>query len=114
MCNKFVWASRLTLNCVCASQRQTAYVKSITEISVGCLKLTLSQAVLDDLLAAWRNSIWENHLEFNQKVAALGGVFRSGKPLPYEPSQWAGLDDITAREGLHLSIKRRDVNRTPT
>lgn len=98
----------------CASQRQTADVKSVTKMSVCFLQLTLSQAVFDDFFAARGNAIRENDLKFDQQVSTLGGVLRSGKPLPYKPSHWAGLDDITAWEGLHLSIKRRDVNRTPT
>ncbi len=98
----------------CASQRQTADVKPVTKMSVCFVQLTLSQAVFDDFFAARGNAIRENDLKFHQQVSTLGGVLRSGKPLPYKPSHWAGLDDITAWEGLRLSVKRRDVNRTPT
>ncbi len=97
----------------CASQRQTADVKSVTKMSM-CFLVNTVQACVDDFFAARGNAIRENDLKFDQQVSTLGGVLRSGKPLPYKPSHWAGLDDITAWEGLHLSVKRRDVNRTPT
>lgn len=67
--------------------------------------------MLDDLLATRWNAIGENHLKLDQKVAALGWVFHSGKPLPYETSYRSWPYDIAAWEGLHLSVKGRDVDR---
>ncbi len=97
----------------CASQRQTADVKSVTKMSMCFLVNTVPSCVWWFLCCSGECDQGKR-LEIRPAGLHAGGVLRSGKPLPYKPSHWAGLDDITAWEGLHLSVKRRDVNRTPT